>query len=172
MSALVASNRTDSGALLDALRDPEWQVRRLVAVAAGAQAELAGRERILRRALADSIPQVRLEALRAYGRRLQARDGCVPVAMALDDPDPQVQLQAIDLLAGCGATVTNTLAAIAREPVTEDDWHRPAHALVSLARVAPDRGPLAAPHFPVFDSSVGRGCTPPAPPMPRPTPPA
>ena len=138
MSALVASNRTDSGALLDALRDPEWQVRRLVAVAAGAQADLAGRERILRRALADSIPQVRLEALRAYGRRLQARDGCVPVAMALDDPDPQVQLQAIDLLAGCGATVTNTLAAIAREPVTEGDWHRPAHALVSLARVAPE----------------------------------
>ena len=146
MSALVASNRTDSGALLDALRDPEWQVRRLVAVAAGAQAELAGRERILRRALADSAPQVRLEALRAYGRRLQARDGCVPVAMALDDPDPQVQLQAIDLLAGCGAAVANTLAAIAREPLADGAWHRPAHALVSLARVSPAMTRELLPH--------------------------
>jgi cyclophilin family peptidyl-prolyl cis-trans isomerase/HEAT repeat protein len=139
MAALVASGRTDSGALLDALRDPEWQVRRLAAVAAGGQTELPGRERILRRALADSIPQVRLEALRAYGRRLMARDGCVPVAQALQDPSPQVQLIAIDLLAGCGPAVTNTLAALGREPVTERDWHRPAHALVALARVAPEQ---------------------------------
>jgi cyclophilin family peptidyl-prolyl cis-trans isomerase/HEAT repeat protein len=137
MAAFVASGRTDSGALLEALKDGDWQVRRLVAVAAGAQAEMPGRERILKRVLADSVPQVRLEALRAYGRRLLPRDGCVPVARALDDPDPQVQLGAIDLLAQCGPEVTNTLAAIAREPVAERDWHRPAHALVSLAKVAP-----------------------------------
>jgi cyclophilin family peptidyl-prolyl cis-trans isomerase/HEAT repeat protein len=137
MAAFVTSGRTDSGALLDGLRDPESPVRRLVAVAAGAQAELPGRERIIRRALADSVPKVRLEALRAYGRRLLARDGCVPVVQALEDPDPQVQLAAIDLLGNCGLGVANTLAAIAREPATETDWHRPAHALVSLARVSP-----------------------------------
>jgi cyclophilin family peptidyl-prolyl cis-trans isomerase len=139
MTAFAASGRTDSGALLDALHDGDWQVRRLVAVAAGAQAELAGRERILKRALADSVPQVRLETLRAYGRRLLGRDGCLPVARALEDTDRQVQLTAIDLLGGCGPDVVNTLAAIAREPVTTEDWHRPAHALVSLAKVDPAR---------------------------------
>ncbi|HEX9166428.1 MAG TPA: peptidylprolyl isomerase [Gemmatimonadales bacterium] len=137
MAAFVASGRTDSGALLDALRDSEWGVRRLAVAAAGAQAELPGRERILARALADSAPQVRLEALRSYGRRLLVRDGCLPVARALDDPDAQVQLMAIDLLGNCGPDVANTLASIAREPATEQDWHRPAHAVVALAKVAP-----------------------------------
>jgi cyclophilin family peptidyl-prolyl cis-trans isomerase/HEAT repeat protein len=158
MAALVASGRTDSGGLLDALRDPEWQVRRLAAAAAGAQAELPGRERIVARALADSAPQVRLEALRAYGRRLMARDGCIPVARALEDSDAQVQLVAIDLLGNCGPDVANTLASIAREPVTAEDWHRPAHAVVALAKVAPAqainqlRSPLSTLHSPFLRS--------------------
>jgi cyclophilin family peptidyl-prolyl cis-trans isomerase len=47
-----------------------------------------------------------------------------------------VQLTAIDPPA-IAPDVANTLAAIAREPATEQDWHRPAHAVVALAKVAP-----------------------------------
>lgn len=137
IQAFVASGRTDSGALLDALRDDDWQVRRVAVVAAGTQAELPGRERIVRRALPDPAPQVRLEALRAWGRRLLARDGCVPVLRALEDADPHVTLLAIDLLGSCGPGVARTVFTIAAEPVTAAEWHRPAHAVVALAKVAP-----------------------------------
>lgn len=138
MAAFVASGRTDSGALLDGLADPEWEVRRLVAVAAGSQAELPGRERILRRALQDTTPQVRLEALKAWGRRAVGSGGCMPLVQAVRDGDAHVQLMAIDLLPACGPAVTGTLQSIVEEPVTAPAWHRPAHAIVALARVAPE----------------------------------
>jgi cyclophilin family peptidyl-prolyl cis-trans isomerase/HEAT repeat protein len=137
MAAFVASGRTDSGALLDALRDADVEVRRLAVQAAGAQADLPGRERIVARALRDPAGQVRWEALRAYGRRLLARDGCEPAVLALDDPDPHVRLLATDLLGGCGSGAAGILRRTATAPFGPDDWHEPAHALVSLATVAP-----------------------------------
>lgn len=137
MDAFVTTGRTDSGALLAALRDPEWQVRRLVLVAARTQPELPGRERIIRRAWSDPEPMVRYEALRAYGRHQLTRDGCTPLLPALEDPDPHVRLLAIDLLAECGPIVSNRLRRIAREPFDASTWHEPAHALVALARIHP-----------------------------------
>jgi peptidyl-prolyl cis-trans isomerase B (cyclophilin B) len=147
MAAFVASGRTDSGALLDALRDDDREVRRLAVSATSAQANLLGRERIIRRAWNDPDPGVRLEALRGYGRRLMARDGCAPVAQAIQDLDPQVQLLAIDLLAGCGQAASGLLLAITQEEVTPAFWHRPAHALVALSAVAPE---VAADRLPAF----------------------
>ena len=150
MAAFVASGRTDSGALLDALRDEDREVRRLAVSATTAQANLLGRERIIRRAWSDPDPGVRLEALRGYGRRLMARDGCAPVAQAVLDIDPQVQLVAIDLLAGCGQVASGLLLTITEEEVTPALWHRPAHALVALAAVAPE---VAAEQLPAFVQS-------------------
>ena len=147
MAAFVASGRTDSGALLDALRDDDREVRRLAVSATAIQPNLLGRERIIRRAWNDADPGVRLEALRGYGRRLMARDGCAPVAEAVKDTDAQVQLLAIDLLASCGQAAAGILLAITQEEVTPGFWHRPAHALVGLAAVAPG---VAANRLPAF----------------------
>ena len=137
MDAFVTTRRTDSGALLAALLDPEWQVRRLALVAARTQAELPGRERIIRRAWSDTEPMVRYEALQAYGRHQLTRDGCTPLLPALEDPDPHVRLLTIDLLAACGPIVVNRLRRIASELFDASTWHAPAHALVALARIDP-----------------------------------
>lgn len=147
LAAFVVSGRTDSGALLDALRDDDPEVRRLAVSVTSTQANLLGRERIIRRAWTDPDPAVRYEALRGYGRRLMARDGCAPVVQALQDPDPQVQLLAIDLLSGCGVAVSGTLLRITREAAVPEAWHRPAHALVSLAAAAPNLAAAAVAEF-------------------------
>lgn len=135
MAALVSGGHADSGILLQALGDSAREVRRLAALAAFAQRELAGRERVVRRAGQDPDPGVRYEALRAFGRHMSVREGCAPVVAALDDIDPQVSLLAVGLLAGCGMVAAPNLAALARHPGVADTWHRPAHALVALARV-------------------------------------
>jgi cyclophilin family peptidyl-prolyl cis-trans isomerase len=136
MAALVASGRTDSGALLDALHDTEREVRRLALSAAVTQNDLPGRERIVRRAWQDPDPGVRYEAVRAFGRRMLAEEGCTPLLPVLEDPAPAVRLLAIDLLGQCGPAAARTLGAIAAG-ASADSWHEPARALVALARVAP-----------------------------------
>lgn len=147
LAALLASGQADSGALLDALRDPDWQVRRLAVVAARTQEVLPGRERIIRRAWSDSAWPVRHEAIQAYGRRQLARDGCEPVVRGLDDPSPHVRLAVIDLLAQCGAGSALTLRALAREPLDDQTWHSPARALVALAQALPQMADSLVPGF-------------------------
>jgi cyclophilin family peptidyl-prolyl cis-trans isomerase/HEAT repeat protein len=139
MAALVAGQRTDSGILLEALADSSREVRRFALFAAFNQASLPGRERVVRRAWRDPDPAVRLEALRAFARHMSAIEGCAPILTALEDPDAQVRLQAIDLLAGCGAPAASRLGAIANEEPQEQIWHAPAHALVALSQVAPEQ---------------------------------
>ncbi len=139
--ALQTTGRADSGALLDALNDDEWQVRRVAVSIAASQRELPGRERIIGRALLDPSPQVRLDALRGYGRFMMESEGCLPVLRALQDEDGDVALTAVDLLAGCGPAVAQPLMRLAGTPITTTEWHLPAHAIVSLARV--DSGAVA-----------------------------
>lgn len=129
------------------LTDPDPQVRRLV-VAALAADPGADRE-LLAQALRDRSPMVRYEALRAWGRRHQAAD-CGPVIAGLADPNDHVVLLAIDLLAdpcagepdlaGLLGPHVDSLVGSAR-PLFFGlaRWHRGAHALVTLARVAPER---------------------------------
>lgn len=133
--ALQTTGRADSGALLDALNDDEWQIRRVAVSIAASQRELPGRERILGRALLDPSPEVRLDALRGYGRFMMETEGCLPVLRALQDVDVDVGLAAVDLLAGCGPAVAQPLVRLAGTPITMTEWHFPAHAIVSLARV-------------------------------------
>ena len=99
MAALVTANEATPSIIERALGDRDVEVRRLAALAAGAEGAVADRERLLQRALKDGNAQVRLEAVRAWGRRLQATS-CAPIRAAVKDADPHVRLQAIDLLGG------------------------------------------------------------------------
>lgn len=144
--ALAQTGRFDRTSLASALDDPDAEVRRLAIAAAGTETPLDDRVSLLRKGLSDRNPRVRYEALNAWGRRLQTTS-CEPIREALDDGDAHVRLRAIDLLgAGCGDGLpADTLESLARglRPAPAP-WHTASHALVSLARVAPDR---AAPLF-------------------------
>jgi cyclophilin family peptidyl-prolyl cis-trans isomerase/HEAT repeat protein len=150
MAALVRSGQVDASFLVTALVDRDAEVRRLAVGAASTLDELDGRLDVITRALSDDEGTVRLEALRAFGRRASATTGCGAVIAALDDPDPDVALTAIDLLGSdCGtdrAPVDRLTSFVEElEPggggdasgVYPDSWHRSVHALVALARVAP-----------------------------------
>lgn len=150
MAALVTGNEATPSVVERALGDRDSEVRRLGAQAAGAETPMPQRESLLRAALKDADAQVRLEALRSWGRRLQATS-CAPIRAAVKDPNPHVMLQAIDLLgAPCPvgegvvtepATFVDTLSAGPRE------WHAPAHALVALARQNQAQAKMALPRF-------------------------
>ncbi len=108
----------------------------------------------MRAGLKDVEPRVRLEALRGWGRHGQARD-CQPVLAAVADSNPHVALQAIDLL-GAGCAANEPVIALLRAqveslpagtPAGGTTWHRSAHAIVSLARVAPDPARTLLPRF-------------------------
>ena len=160
LSALVRSGQVDAGFLVTALVDSDAEVRRLALGAASTVEDLDGRMDVITRALNDESSIVRLAALTAYGRRELATSGCDVVIAALDDPDPDVALTAIDLLGtSCRAVrlVLDRLTGIVEELVPgggnygsdryPDSWHRPAHAFVALATVAPGN---AAPFLEAF----------------------
>ena len=149
MAALVTGNQATSSVVERGLLDADGEVRRSAAAAAATDAAIGDRDVLLKRAMADKEPRVRLEALRGWGRQLQ-KTSCAPVRAATQDADTHVRLQAIDQLgAGCPAAdgpadlgaIVNTLSAQPRS------WHAPAHALVSLARTQPDEARQALPRF-------------------------
>ena len=141
------------GALIErGLDDPDVQVRRLATTAvATMEVTDADRAQLLRRALVDASFNVRYEAVRSYARTLRAQD-CAPLIGAADDANAHVALAALDALGdGCpgGPSPVQLLSATAATlpaPVAGQRpgaggrsvaWHRPAHALVALARVTP-----------------------------------
>jgi cyclophilin family peptidyl-prolyl cis-trans isomerase len=151
MAALVTGNQATASVIERGLNDTDAEVRRLAAAAAGSDSRVDERDRILKIALADEEPRVRLEALRSWGRLLQ-KTSCAPVRAALKDANMHVRLQAIDQLGpACPATESpaQDLAAIAGALPSRIDrtWHAPAHAIVSLARVQPDGARTLLPTF-------------------------
>ncbi|MGD9906819.1 MAG: peptidylprolyl isomerase, partial [Vicinamibacterales bacterium] len=140
-----------------AAKDPDDEVRRLAMTAVAAAATPDGtaiaaaeRDAVLRLGLKDGEPRVRLEALRGWGRHRQAAD-CQPIVAAVTDANPHVALQAIDL-AGAGCPAATPVTALLMQaadtlPASDGAWHRSAHALVSLARVAPAETRLLLPRF-------------------------
>jgi cyclophilin family peptidyl-prolyl cis-trans isomerase len=125
-------------------------VRRVAAAAAGTDAQIESRERILKIALADEEPRVRLEALRSWGRLLQ-KTTCAPITAALQDSNRHVTLQAIDQLGAPCPAAENAAGQLAAVVAALDNrpraWHAPAHALVSLARQHPEPARQALPSF-------------------------
>ncbi|MEP7118488.1 MAG: peptidylprolyl isomerase, partial [Acidobacteriota bacterium] len=150
----LRNDKAVDGALARAAaKDVDDEVRRqaVLSAAAAVTPDLAAisdadREGVLTAGLADPAFRVRLEALRGWGRHQQSRR-CQPVMAAVADANAHVALQAIDLLGSPCATPATALlqkqAATLSAPGTT--WHRAAHALVSLAKTAPDEAtPLLA----------------------------
>jgi cyclophilin family peptidyl-prolyl cis-trans isomerase/HEAT repeat protein len=150
MAALVTGSQATGSVIERGLNDADGEVRRFAAAALATDARIDERERLVRIALADREPRVRLEALRAWGRQLQ-KTSCAPVIAALKDATPHVRLQAIDQLgAPCPAAdaAAAPLAAIADSlDARPREWHAPAHAIVALARQQPDAARKAMPRF-------------------------
>jgi cyclophilin family peptidyl-prolyl cis-trans isomerase/HEAT repeat protein len=145
---LTSAGGVDRSLLEAGLADPDAEVRRLTMVAA--RAEVEGREAIVTKGLADPSPQVRYDAVLTWGRAFQ-KQSCQPVIDAVRDASPHVSLQAIDLLGnGCpgGGAAASTLQALTEVLTPQTTrWHAPAHALVSLARVAPADARTALPRL-------------------------
>lgn len=118
--SLAAAGDRDSATLAVALRDRDWQVRRLAVAGA-------------RQWLDDPHPMVRWQALRAAG-------SCERATAALGDSSEHVALLAVDLLGDrrCPAAPLLTMADGGRT------WRLRAHAVVALAKAAPDSARLRA----------------------------
>jgi cyclophilin family peptidyl-prolyl cis-trans isomerase/HEAT repeat protein len=143
LEALVTAGAVDDALVTSASRDPDAQVRRIVMRAAAAGPAGAATEKVLAGALADDSFIVRIEALRALHVR-GAAEACAASIAAVDDRDVHVALVALDQLAACGASA-DAIAVLEREvrdlagAAVPRQWHRAAHALVSLATASPDR---------------------------------
>lgn len=160
-AVLAAASQPPGTWFEGALADPDPQVRRIAVAALSRWDSLETRFDLIERALADSEASVRWEGLRVYGARLQATRGCGAL-LESNDPDLHVALLAIDLLgAGCGSAADAPggpsearrwlAAAVADLPPAGDstgsNWHRAAHAMVALARLAPEHARPALNRF-------------------------
>jgi cyclophilin family peptidyl-prolyl cis-trans isomerase/HEAT repeat protein len=132
-------------------RDADPQVRRQVIslVASATALDDTARTWLVDAALRDPSFHVRVEAVRAYARRANA--SCAPLVTATRDANPHVALTAIDVMpamAACReltAALDRLLQLVRTIPAREvpraagrGTWHSGAHALVTLARIAPD----------------------------------
>jgi cyclophilin family peptidyl-prolyl cis-trans isomerase/HEAT repeat protein len=171
LAALASARLADQDTILAAAGDPDMQVRRLALMALAAAAPASApddvRGRVIRGGLADREYVVRYEALRIHGRSLaSATAEWDPVLAALADPSAHVALLAIDLLGNAqgrpdaaverlrreARTLPTALAAPAiggsgNRMASTAEWHRAAHALVSLAKIAPDAARELLPAF-------------------------
>jgi cyclophilin family peptidyl-prolyl cis-trans isomerase/HEAT repeat protein len=147
--ALTASGAATRPSLEAGIADADAEVRRLTMVAA--RTEVDGREAIIAKGLADPNAQVRYEALQTWGRALQ-KSSCEPTLKAVADSDPHVALLAIDQLGNGCPSVTDAAEQLRRltgeiAAAKPGAWHKPAHAIVSLARLAPGEARDALPRF-------------------------
>jgi cyclophilin family peptidyl-prolyl cis-trans isomerase/HEAT repeat protein len=145
--ALTAAGGVTRPRLESGIADSDEEVRRLTMLAA--RGDIEGREAVVRRGLADASARVRYEALQTWGRAFQ-KTSCEPVLAALSDNNPHVVLLAIDLLGnGCPAGEPRArLRDIANGTLDQPrGWHRPAHAIVSLAKVSPGDAAAILPRF-------------------------
>jgi peptidyl-prolyl cis-trans isomerase B (cyclophilin B) len=149
MQALVAWSAADASTVEAAFADEDVEVRRLAAlVLAGAGSTFTADERrhLLNLAMQDRSPQVRLEAVRSWGRRATTESGCAPLLTALADQDTHVVIAALDALGDAcpgDERITERLASEARTPPSQGSWQREAHAFVALAKRSKERATVA-----------------------------
>lgn len=157
LAALASAAAADEDVISTGLRDRDEQVRRLAMVAlnaAGASVDASIRTRLAGEALRDTSHLVRYEAVRGWGRHVTVANGCDALVNALSDSNLHVVLLALDELGQrCPEDegITDRLAGEARTPPTVGGWQRESHALVALARRAPDRAALSMPAFTAHD---------------------
>jgi cyclophilin family peptidyl-prolyl cis-trans isomerase/HEAT repeat protein len=145
VEALSTAGALDEARIELAQGDVDPQVRRL-ATRAAARAHLLP---ALMRGLQDRSSIVRLEGIRGLPDAA-GRDACPLALGSTVDDDIHVVLQAVDQLSLCAEveTAVTFLAESAADRTALGDprgWHRPAHALVSLAAASPETAtPLVA----------------------------
>jgi cyclophilin family peptidyl-prolyl cis-trans isomerase/HEAT repeat protein len=147
--ALTAAGGATRPSLEAGIDDADAEVRRLTMVAA--RADVEGREAIVARGLADAHPQVRYEALQTWGRVFQ-KSSCQPTLKLVSDSNAHVALLALDQLGNGCADGANAAREALRKTASElgaapAAWHRPAHAIVSLARLSTDDAQVFLPKF-------------------------
>ena len=143
MLALSTIGEVSPDVIAGAMRDSDPDVRRLAVMALGPVPADAAATDFLIDGLADSIPRVRVEAVKIYATwALEARE-CPLLFSASRDDDLHVALTALDLLqqeciesAEQEEILSRLVAGLASAGSL--DWHRGAHALISLAVVFPD----------------------------------
>jgi len=150
--AVNAAEAADVPLIKRGAADPDPQVRRQVVDAIGMvkMTDMERRDWLLS-ALRDPSFNVRIEAVKVYGRTLQATD-CVPLIAATDDANPHVVLTAIDALAsGCAAgpnpRARLLVLADSLPPTASGRWQPAAHALVALARTSREEAAARLPKF-------------------------
>ena len=148
MLALSWFGRPGAETLAAALEDGDPDVRRLAVTTMGREPSSDVSIDLLVGGLDDPSPRVRVEAVRSYAARAPGAEECPRLFEAAIDADLHVAVAALDLLGqACAgrAMQIELLAGIAAgaEAAGPSEWHRAAHALVSLATVSPGRaGPL------------------------------
>lgn len=152
LTARIAAGPPSAPVIPRLLRDPDPGVRRLTVSALPSLPAEALQEEWIAGALADPASEVRLEAARAWARALRPSAGCAPLAAATEDPADGVALAALaGLAAPCpeGEGIPPLLEALATAlPSGEGSaWHRPTHAFLALAAVAPERALPLLPRF-------------------------
>jgi cyclophilin family peptidyl-prolyl cis-trans isomerase len=153
LGALLNARALDQDAEKVALKDEDWQVRRLamtVLAGGGAGMDEALRVRSILNGFTDPSAQVRYEAVRAYARHGAQAGGCGPLEGILDDRDVHVVLAAIDALGDAckgDEDITARMTVEAHVPQSTIFWHREAHAFVALAKRAPDRAAISMEAF-------------------------
>ena len=143
MLTLYTVARVGLDVIEGAIHDPDPGVRRLAVMALGQGPTNEGTTEFLLDGLADPSPRVRVEAVRIYAAwALEARE-CPLLFSAVRDDDLHVALTAVDLLEQTceerqqqEEILTRLVAGLVT--AGPHDWHRGAHALVSLAVVSPD----------------------------------
>jgi aminopeptidase YwaD len=142
--ALQQARDDDVETLVRASRDPESQVRRLVALRLDAARDEF--TKIIDLLSTDTDFTVRYEMANVFARHAARTRECAPLLAYLDDREPTVVLRAIDLLpAACGDN-EDTIARLTKwaeelkTPLSSQTWHVPAHALQALARLRPAAG--------------------------------
>ncbi len=145
MQALVSAGGVNEETLrleISDAFDPSFRRLSLVALSgAGSPVQDSERLDFLRTGFRDNHSTVRYEALRGYARHHLKSDGCGPVMEMLPDPHEHVALLALDTLGNCAGdedALTRLIGEV-RTPPEKGSWRRESHALVSLAKLAPDR---------------------------------
>jgi len=161
--ALTAAKKLDEATLVLTVDDPDEQVRRLAIAGLGAippgSISAAVVERFVRRGLQDPSRMVRYEALRLFGRTMTPAD-LGPILAAVEDSSNHVALLAVDLLGQKGSgrneavSLLQTLAKGSAASVSiqiafpvAKTWQAEAHALISLAKIAPGSARMLLPAF-------------------------
>jgi cyclophilin family peptidyl-prolyl cis-trans isomerase len=138
LGGLLTAQLADSVSLAQSFSSDDPQLRRLAATGLAHLVPGLERTRLAERALADTAPMVRLEAVRLWPR-LAGPAACSRLVGAMEDPSAMVALLAIDLLGECpGNTLAIGTLQDAAAMSGNPSWHRASHALVSLARIAPE----------------------------------